>query len=539
MAKKIIHNPEAHQLLFAGVETLAEAVLVTMGAKGQNVMIEAPYVGYPQVTKDGVTVAKAIDVSDPVQNQAVSLMKHVALMTNQKVGDGSTTSIALAYKMIGDGIEILRNSETPINTSQLSHGMQVACNEIIRELDLMVIPVDSPDKIKNIATISSNNDIIIGELVAQAFDKVGQYGAVRINSSTNGKNYLEVSTGMRLDGGVISPLFLPPNAPSITLENPYVAVTDLNITDINPFIADIADDLRGNKTPVVIICNDINTDILQRIIILNKRDNIPLYIVKAPLFGKDRTTQLEDLATLLGTTVLSGELGMTAQSFKRALYGGCGSVTLEDGYMTFFDGDGKEDKILSIVKDIDSALELTTSADDKEFLIERRAKLANGVANIYLDARSEVEFEEMKYRLEDSINATRVAIQGGMVPGGGVALKDSAIAIWADTFVSGGDKLSESGALGWQIVMSALEFPMRRIIQNSGADFDSYDSEILLPKRGVNALTNKLCNVEDEGIVDPYMVTKTALESAVKVASTILTTTCVIVEDSIHHDKEQ
>lgn len=538
MAKKIIHNPEAHQKLKKGVKELADAVLVTLGAKGQNVMIEAPYVGYPQVTKDGVTVAKAVEVEDPVENQAVSLMKHVALMTNQKVGDGTTTSIALAYEMINIGMEALSQLSTPVNITQLNQGMQAACDKVIEHLDGMTIPVDTPDKIANIATISSNNDTTIGNLVAEAFKKVGQYGAVRINASTNGKNYLEISNGMRVDGGVISPLFLPTNSLSVTLENPFVAVTDLNITDINPFIAGIAEELKSGQTPVVLICNDINTDILQKIIILNKRDNIPLYIAKAPLFGKDRATQLHDLSVLLGAKNLSSELGMTSKDFNSIMYGRCASVTLEDGFMTFFDGDGDKDAMNQLVSSIDLQLQESTDTDEKDFLIERRAKLSNGVANIFLDARSEVEYSEMKYRLEDSINATRVAIQGGMLPGGGVALKDAAMVMSDDSFTKGQDEMSESAKLGYEIVVASLTYPMERIITNAGGDATTFN-DIFLPNMGVDALTNTSCNVISAGIVDPYMVTRTALESAVKVASTILSTTCVIVEDRVAHDKEQ
>ena len=523
MAKDIIFDIESRDGLKRGVDALANAVKVTLGPKGRNVVIGKAF-GGPQITKDGVSVAKEIELEDPLENMGAQMVKEVASKTSDLAGDGTTTATVLAQAIVKEG---LKNVAAGANPLDLKRGIDKAVSAIITDLNKQSQVVGSKiDKIKQVATVSANNDTSVGDLISQAFNKVGKEGVITVEEAKGTETYVDIVEGMQFDRGYLSPYFITDSEKMITdLESPYILLYDKKIStmkDLLPLLEPVAQ----TGKPLLIIAEDVDGEALATLVVNKLRGSLKIAAVKAPGFGDRRKAMLEDVAILTGGTVISEERGFTLENATIDMLGTAERITIDKDNTTIVNGAGKNEDIKGRVKQIKSQIETTTSDYDKEKLQERLAKLAGGVAVLYVGAASEVEMKEKKDRVEDALHATRAAVEEGIVAGGGVALirtKNSLEKLTSDNL----DELT-----GIQIVSRAVEEPLRQIVENAGHEGSVVASKVLEGKKdfGFDAKSGEYTNLLKAGIIDPKKVTRIAMENAASVAGMILTTECALVD---------
>ena len=523
MAKDILFNLEARDGLKKGVDALADAVKVTLGPKGRNVIIDKSF-GGPQVTKDGVTVAKEIELADPIENMGAQMVKEVASKTNDLAGDGTTTATVLAQSIVATG---LKNVTAGANPMDLKRGIDKAVQEVINSLKEQTQEVgDHKEKIEQVAAVSANNDHTIGELIAEAVGKVKKEGVITIEESKGIETYVDVVEGMQFDRGYISPYFVTDTEKMQTVyESPYILIHDKKISVMKDLLPILEKAVQSGK-PLLIIAEDIEGEALATLVVNRLRGSLKVVAVKAPGFGDRRKEMLEDIAILTGGTVISEEKGYKLEDATLDMLGEAEKITIDKENTTIVSGKGAKENIDARVAQIKAQIETTTSDYDKEKLQERLAKLAGGVAVIYVGAASEVEMKEKKDRFEDALAATRAAIEEGFIPGGGVAYIR---AIKALEKVEGEN---EDQNIGIAIVKRALEEPLRQIVENAGLEGSVVVNEVKNGKGdyGFNARTEQYENLIKTGVIDPTKVTRVALENAASIAGMLLTTECVLSE---------
>ena len=523
MAKKIQFDIEAREGLKKGVDALANAVKVTLGPKGRNVIIGKSF-GGPQVTKDGVTVAKEIELEDALQNMGAQMVKEVASKTNDLAGDGTTTATILAQAIVTEG---LKNVTAGANPMDLKRGVDMAVKTVVDYLNKSSQTVgNSSEKIKQIASISANNDNAIGELITQAFEKVGKEGVITVEEAKGTDTYVDVVEGMQFDRGYLSPYFVTNSEKMESdLENPHILLYDKKISAMKDLLP-ILEPVAQSGKPLLIIAEDVDGEALATLVVNKLRGALKIAAVKAPGFGDRRKAMLEDIAILTGGTVISEERGFNLENTTLEMLGSSERVTIDKDNTTIVNGSGKKDDIKARVSQIKAQIETTTSDYDKEKLQERLAKLAGGVAVLYVGAASEVEMKEKKDRVDDALHATRAAVEEGIVSGGGVALLRSISKL--DSLKANNDDQST----GIQIISRALESPLRTIVENAGGEGSVVVSKVLDGKDafGYDAKSDKYVDLFKSGIIDPKKVTRIALENAASVAGMILTTECALVD---------
>ncbi|MFP4469888.1 MAG: chaperonin GroEL [Bacteroidales bacterium] len=528
MAKDIIFNLEAREALKKGVDALSDAVKVTLGPKGRNVIIDKSF-GAPQVTKDGVTVAKEIELKEPIENMGAQMVKEVASKTNDLAGDGTTTATVLAQAIITTG---LKNVTAGANPMDLKRGIDKAVTAIVEDLKKQTKEIgDSTQKIEQVAAISANNDNTIGKLIAEAMAKVKKEGVITVEEAKGIETYVDVVEGMQFDRGYISPYFATDTEKmEAVYENPFVLIHDKKISvmkDLLPILEKVAQSGR----PLLIIAEDVETEALATLVVNKLRGGLKVVAVKAPGFGDRRKEMLEDIAVLTGGTVVSEEKGYKLEDATLDYLGVAEKITVDKENTTIVSGKGDKANIDGRVAQIKKQIETTTSDYDKEKLQERLAKLAGGVAVIYVGAASEVEMKEKKDRFDDALNATRAAIEEGIIPGGGVAYL-RAINALAD--LNGENEDEDTGIA---IMRRALEEPLRQIVENAGLEGSVVVNKVKEGKDdfGFNARTEEYENLFDAGVIDPTKVARVALENAASIAGMLLTTECVLAE---HKDEK-
>ena len=523
MAKDIKFDIEARDGLKRGVDALANAVKVTLGPKGRNVIISKSF-GAPVVTKDGVSVAKEIELENEIENMGAQMVKEVASKTNDLAGDGTTTATVLAQAIVREG---LRNVAAGANPMDLKRGIDKAVGTITSELEKQSEAVgDSSEKIKQVASISANNDDTIGELIATAFGKVGKEGVITVEEAKGTDTYVDVVEGMQFDRGYLSPYFVTDADKMIAdLENPYILLFDKKISNLQEILP-ILEPVAQSSRPLLIIAEDVEGQALATLVVNKLRGGLKIAAVKAPGFGDRRKAMLEDIAILTGGTVISEERGFSLENADLSMLGTAETVTIDKDNTTIVNGSGDAENIKGRVNQIKAQIETTTSDYDKEKLQERLAKLAGGVAVLYVGAASEVEMKEKKDRVDDALHATRAAVEEGIVAGGGVALV-RAKALLNDLTT---DNLDET--TGVQIVARAIESPLRTIVENAGGEGSVVVSKVMEGKDnfGYDAKTETYVDMLKAGIIDPKKVTRIALENAASVAGMILTTECALVD---------
>ncbi|MCT8340570.1 chaperonin GroEL [Flavobacteriaceae bacterium TK19130] len=529
MAKDIKFDIEARDAIKRGVDALANAVKVTLGPKGRNVIISKSF-GAPQVTKDGVSVAKEIELEDALENMGAQMVKEVASKTNDLAGDGTTTATVLAQAIVKEG---LKNVAAGANPMDLKRGIDKAVDTIVKELEKQATKVgNSSDKIKQVASISANNDEKIGDLIAQAFGKVGKEGVITVEEAKGTETYVDVVEGMQFDRGYLSPYFVTDSEKMQTeLENPMILLFDKKISNMKDLLP-VLEPVAQQGKPLLIIAEDIEGEALATLVVNKLRGSLKIAAVKAPGFGDRRKAMLEDIAILTGGTVISEERGFTLENATVDMLGSAENITIDKDTTTIVNGAGKKDDIKARVNQIKAQIETTTSDYDKEKLQERLAKLAGGVAVLYVGAASEVEMKEKKDRVDDALHATRAAVEEGIVAGGGVAFVRAQAKLEKLTT----DTMDE--ATGIQIVSKAIEAPLRTIVENAGGEGSVVINKVLEGKKnyGYDAKNEKYVDMLKEGIIDPKKVTRIALENAASVAGMILTTECALVD--IKEDNE-
>ena len=523
MAKKIQFDVEAREGLKKGVDALANAVKVTLGPKGRNVIVGKSF-GGPQVTKDGVTVAKEIELEDPLENMGAQMVKEVASKTNDLAGDGTTTATILAQAVVQEG---LKNVTAGANPMDLKRGVDKAVEVVVKELNKKAQTVgNSSEKIQQIASISANNDEAIGELITEAFDKVGKEGVITVEEAKGTDTYVDVVEGMQFDRGYLSPYFVTNSEKMESdLESPYILLYDKKISAMKDLLP-VLEPVAQTGKPLLVIAEDVDGEALATLVVNKLRGSLKIAAVKAPGFGDRRKAMLEDIAILTGGTVISEDRGFTLENTTIEMLGSAERVTIDKDNTTVVNGAGDKKNITARVNQIKSQIETTTSDYDKEKLQERLAKLAGGVAVLYVGAASEVEMKEKKDRVDDALHATRAAVEEGIVAGGGVALLRTRGAL---------EKLTSSNIdeiTGIQIISRAIESPLRTIVENAGGEGSVVVAKVLEGKGnfGYDAKSEKFVDLLKEGIIDPKKVTRIALENAASVAGMILTTECALVD---------
>ena len=523
MAKDIKFDVEARDSIKRGVNALADAVKVTLGPKGRNVIIGKSF-GGPQITKDGVTVAKEIELEDPLENMGAQMVKEVASKTNDLAGDGTTTATVLAQAIVKEG---LKNVAAGANPMDLKAGIDKAVAAITENLNKQAKKVsNSSDMIKQVASISANNDELIGDLISEAFDKVGKEGVITVEESKGTETYVDVVEGMQFDRGYLSPYFVTDSEKMQTeMESPMILLYDKKVStmkDLLPILEPVAQ--QGKS--LLIIAEDVDGEALATLVVNKLRGSLKIAAVKAPGFGDRRKAMLEDIAILTGGTVISEELGFTLENATLEMLGTAETVTIDKDNTTIVKGAGAKKDIKARVNQIKAQIETTTSDYDKEKLQERLAKLAGGVAVLYVGAASEVEMKEKKDRVDDALHATRAAVEEGIVAGGGVALVRAKSVL---------DKLNANSldeVTGMNIVARAIEAPLRTIVENAGGEGSVVINKVLEGKKnfGYDAKSDQYVDMLNAGIIDPKKVTRVALENAASVAGMILTTECALVD---------
>ncbi len=523
MAKNIIFDIEARDGLKRGVDALANAVKVTLGPKGRNVVIGKAF-GGPVITKDGVTVAKEIELEDPLENMGAQMVKEVASRTNDLAGDGTTTATVLAQAVVKEG---LKNVAAGANPLDLKRGIDKAVVAIVKNLQEQSQEVGNKlDKIKQVASISSNNDEEIGDLIAQSFEKVGKEGVITVEEAKGTSTYVDIVEGMQFDRGYLSPYFVTNADKMLTdLENPYILLFEKKIANLKDLLP-ILEPVAQSGKPLLIIAEDVEGEALATLVMNKLRGALKIAAVKAPGFGDRRKAMLEDIAILTGGTVIAEERGLTLEKATIEMLGTAERVTIDKDNTTIVNGSGSADTIKARVAQIKAQIETTTSDYDKEKLQERLAKLAGGVAVLYVGAASEVEMKEKKDRVDDALHATRAAVEEGIVAGGGVALVRT-IEILKTLTTDNLDELT-----GVKILARAIEEPLRQIVENAGGEGSVVVAKVMEGKGdfGYNAKTGEYTKMLKAGIIDPTKVTRIALENAASVAGMILTTACSLVD---------
>ncbi len=523
MAKEIKFDIEARDSLRRGVDILANAVKVTLGPRGRNVVLDKKY-GAPQITKDGVTVAKEIEVENPFENMGAQMVKEVASKTNDDAGDGTTTATVLAQSIVAVG---LKNVTAGANPMDLKRGIDKAVAKVIEELHSMSKQVgDDISKIEQVAMISANNEVEIGKDIALAMDKVKKEGVITIEEAKGTATEVKVVEGMQFDRGYVSPYFITDSEKmEAVLDNPYILITDKKISSMKDLMPVLEPAAQEGK-PLLIIAEDIEGEALATLVVNRLRGTLKIAAVKAPGFGDRRKEMLQDIAILTGGVVISEETGLKLEAATLEMLGSADKVVIDKENTTIVDGVGQKELIQARVAQIKKQIESTTSDYDKEKLQERLAKLAGGVAVIYVGATTEVEMKEKKDRYEDALSATRAAVEEGIIPGGGVAYVR---AIEAITDLKGDN---EDETIGISIILRALEEPLRRIVENAGKEGSVVAQAVKDGKGdyGYNARLDKYENLFESGVIDPTKVARIALENAASIAGMLLTTECVIAD---------
>jgi chaperonin GroEL len=525
MSKVIKFDVEARNGLKAGVDKLANAVKTTLGPKGRNVILQKQY-GTPHITKDGVSVAKEIELEDPIENLGAQLVKEVASKTADQAGDGTTTATVLAQEIFSLGY---KNVVAGANPMDLKRGIDKAVTVVVNELASISKKIQTSKEIEQVATVSANNDSEIGAMIATAMEKVGKDGVITVEEAKGTETEVKTVEGMQFDKGYLSPFFVT-NQESMEAisDKPYILLYDKKISNLKEILPLLEQSAQTNK-PLVIIAEDVDGEALAALVVNKLRGSLKVSAVKAPAFGDRRKEMLEDIAILTGGTVISEEKGFTLEKVTVDQLGTAEKVSIDKDTTTIINGGGKEDDIKNRISLIKSQIEKSTSDYDKEKLQERLAKLAGGVAILHIGATTEVEMKEKKDRVDDALHATRAAVAEGIVPGGGVAL------IRAQKALEDSTKIDLTGQdtdyiTGVQIIKKALEAPLRTIVQNGGGSAEVVINEVKgsVGNYGYNARTEKFEDLVAAGIIDPTKVTRLALENAASIASLLLTTECVI-----------
>ncbi len=523
MAKDIKFDIESRDGLKRGVDALANAVKVTLGPKGRNVIISKSF-GGPTVTKDGVSVAKEVELVDPLENMGAQMVKEVASKTNDLAGDGTTTATVLAQAIVKEG---LKNVAAGANPMDLKRGIDKAVECIVAELGKQSVAVgDSSEKIKQVASISANNDETIGDLIAKAFSKVGKEGVITVEEAKGMDTYVDVVEGMQFDRGYLSPYFVTDADKMVAeLSNPYVLLYDKKISNLQELLP-VLEPVAQSGRPLLIVAEDVDGQALATLVVNKLRGGLKIAAVKAPGFGDRRKAMLEDIAILTGGTVIAEESGYSLENATLEMLGTAENITIDKDNTTIVNGFGDVENIKARVNQIKAQIETTTSDYDKEKLQERLAKLAGGVAVLYVGAASEVEMKEKKDRVDDALHATRAAVEEGIVAGGGVALVRAKAAL-ANLKAENADE-----ATGIQIINKAVESPLRTIVENAGGEGSVVIAKVTegTADFGFNAKTGEYVQMLAAGIIDPKKVTRVALENAASVSGMILTTECALID---------
>jgi chaperonin GroEL len=523
MAKEILFNTTAREQLKKGVETISDAVKVTLGPKGRNVILDKKF-GAPTVTKDGVTVAKEIELKDPIENMGAQLVKEVASKTADDAGDGTTTATVLTQSIFAHGI---KNVAAGANPMDLKRGIDKAVNAVVKDLSKQSKPIKDSNEIAQVATISANNDNEIGAMIADAMEKVGKDGVITVEEAKGTDTEVKTVEGMEFDRGYLSPYFVTNTEKmEAELETPYILIYDKKISAMKELLPVLESAAQTGK-PLLIIAEDVDGEALATLVVNKIRGSLKVAAVKAPGFGDRRKAMLEDIAILTGGTVISEERGFKLENATLDYLGTAEKVNIDKDNTVIVNGNGKKEDIDARVNQIKAQIETTTSDYDKEKLQERLAKLSGGVAILYIGAATEVEMKEKKDRVDDALHATRAAVQEGIVAGGGIAMIRAISAL---------DKVegeNEDQNTGVNIVRQALEAPLRTIVANAGGESSVVVQKVKEGKGhyGYNAREDKFEDLVAAGIIDPTKVTRLALENAASIASLLLTTECVVADE--------
>ncbi len=523
-ARELKFNIDARDQLKSGIDQLASAVKVTLGPKGRNVVIEKKF-GAPQVTKDGVTVAKEIELKDKFENLGAQMVKEVASKTNDDAGDGTTTATVLAQAIVNVGV---KNVTAGANPMDLKRGIDKAVAKVIENIKKQSHEIgESNDKIEQVATISANNDSAIGKLIADAMKAAGREGVITVEEAKGTEDELKTVEGMQFDRGYISPYFVTDtDKMEAVMDHPYILLTDKKISTMKDLMPILESAVQNGKG-LMIIAEDIEGEALATLVVNKIRGSLKVAAVKAPGFGDRRKEMLEDIAVLTGGTVITEEKGLTLEGATLDMLGTCEKIVIDKENTTVVNGDGAKENIDARVNQIKAQIESSTSDYDKEKLQERLAKLAGGVAVIYVGAASEVELKEKKDRVDDALSATRAAVEEGIIPGGGVAY------IRAIDELEGMKGENEDETTGIAIIKRAIEEPLRQIVENAGIEGSVIVQKVKEGKGdyGYNARTNQFENLTESGVIDPTKVARVAIENAASIAGMFLTTECVITEE--------
>jgi chaperonin GroEL len=523
MAKELKYSEEARNLILSGVNKLADAVKVTLGPKGRNVAIQKSF-GAPHVTKDGVSVAKEIELENNFENMGAQLVKEVAQKTNDDAGDGTTTATVLAQAVYREGAKLVAAGHNPMD---LKKGIEAATDAVVAKLKSVSKEVKTSEEIEQVGTISANNDREIGKMIAEAMDKVGREGVITIEESKTAETYLDVVEGMQFDRGYLSPYFVTnPEKMEVAFDNPMIFITDKKISSMRELVP-VLEKVAQQGRPFLIIAEDIEGEALTTLVVNKLRGTLNVAAVKAPGFGDRRKEMLKDIALLTGGTVISEELGMTLEAVELTHLGTAKKVNIDKENTTIVDGAGEESVVIDRVAQIKAQIEETSSAKDKEKLQERLAKLAGGVAVIHVGAPTEAEMKEKKDRVEDALNATRAAVEEGIIVGGGAALAHAANSLEGLTLEN------EEETFGVRIVKRAIEEPLRQIALNAGKEASVIINKVQESKDfnfGYNARAAKFEDLVKVGIVDPTKVTRSALQNAASVSGLLLTTETMVAD---------
>ena len=523
MAKEILFNIDARDQLKKGIDTLANAVKVTLGPKGRNVIIEKKF-GAPHITKDGVTVAKEVELADAYQNTGAQLVKEVASKTGDDAGDGTTTATVLAQAIVAEGLKNVTAGASPMD---IKRGIDKAVAKVVESIKSQAEMVgDNYDKIEQVGTVSANNDPVIGKLIADAMRKVSKDGVITIEEAKGTDTTIGVVEGMQFDRGYLSAYFVTNTEKmECEMEKPYILIYDKKISNLKDFLPILEPAVQTGR-PLLVIAEDVDSEALTTLVVNRLRSQLKICAVKAPGFGDRRKAMLEDIAVLTGGIVISEEKGLKLEQATLEMLGTCDKVTVSKDNTTIVNGAGAKENIQERINQIKAEIKNTTSDYDKEKLQERLAKLSGGVAVLYVGAASEVEMKEKKDRVDDALCATRAAIEEGIVPGGGVAY------IRATAALEGLKGQNEDQTTGIQIVKRAIEEPLRQIVENAGGEGSVVVNKVKEGKDafGYNARDDKYEDLLKAGIIDPTKVSRVALENAASIASMFLTTECVLAE---------